>query len=44
MVFRNSNVITPSDNLPYICTEDRLTTYGNEDVSTQSFKRLSHTP
>ncbi|MBX7268141.1 hypothetical protein KIF24_20270 [Micromonospora sp. Llam7] len=31
-------------NLPYTCTEDLLATYGNDKVSTQSFKRISHDP
>jgi hypothetical protein len=30
--------------LPYICTETTLTTYGGDDASTQSFKRLDNTP
>ena len=34
----------PSYNLPYICSETRLTTYGNEKISTDSYKRISHTP
>jgi hypothetical protein len=36
--------VTASDELPYICSETRLTTYGGDKVSTQSFQRLSHTP
>ena len=35
---------SPSDNLPYICTETSLTIYGNDKVSTDAFTRLSHTP
>jgi len=30
--------------LPYICSETRLTTYGDDKYSTQSFKRISHSP
>jgi hypothetical protein len=36
--------VTASDELPYICSETRLTTYGGDKVSTQSFQRISHTP
>ena len=35
---------SPSDNQPYICTETSLTIYGNDNVSTDAFTRLSHTP
>ena len=31
-------------NLPYTCSETMFTTYGNENVSTDSYKRISHTP
>jgi len=33
----------PSYNRPYICSETRLTTYGDEKISTDSYKRISHT-
>jgi hypothetical protein len=36
--------VTASTDLPYICSETRLTTYGNEKHSTQSFVRVSKTP
>jgi hypothetical protein len=36
--------VNSSYDLPYICSETRLTTYGNEKVSTQSFQRVSHSP
>ena len=34
----------PAEALPYICAETTLTTYGDDNVSTQSFKRLDNTP
>jgi hypothetical protein len=36
--------VDPSYNLPYICSGTRLTTYGNDKVSTDSYQRISHTP
>jgi eukaryotic-like serine/threonine-protein kinase len=36
--------VSASENLPYICTETRLTTYGDAKSSTQSYQRTSHTP
>ena len=36
--------VASSYDLPYLCSETRLTTYGNVNVSTDSFQRLSHTP
>jgi hypothetical protein len=36
--------VSASEDLPYICTDTRLTTYGNEKFSTQSYQRVSHTP
>lgn len=40
----NKNAITPSDPLSYICTETRLTIYGNKNASTDSYQRVSRTP
>ena len=37
-------IITPGENLPYICSETRLTVYGNDKASTDSWLRLSHHP
>ena len=36
--------VASSYDLPYLCNETRLTTYGNVNVSTDSFQRISHTP
>jgi len=36
--------VSSSFDTPYLCSETRLTIYGNENVSTDSFQRISHTP
>ena len=47
---RNGKVVSSTPgaasvyDLPYTCSETRLTTYGNENASTDSYKRISHTP
>jgi hypothetical protein len=43
-VLWNHEEVSPSDNLPYICSETSLTIYGNDKVSTDAYTRLSHTP
>jgi serine/threonine protein kinase len=39
----SANQDVPPD-LPYICTETRLTVYGNKDFSTDTYTRVSRTP
>ena len=41
---QGGEMISPSEDLEYICTETRMTIYGNKKSSTQSFQRLSHQP
>ena len=46
---RNGKVVSSNPgatslyDLPYTCSETRFTTYGNENTSTDSYKRISHT-
>ncbi|WP_158647565.1 serine/threonine-protein kinase [Actinoplanes sp. ATCC 53533] len=37
-------MISPAEDLAYICSETRMTIYGNKNASTQSFQRISHQP
>ena len=47
---RNGKVVSSTPgatsvfDLPYTCSETKFTTYGNDNASTDSYKRISHTP
>jgi len=41
---QGGEMISPAEDLEYICTETRMTIYGNKKTSTQSFQRISHQP
>jgi hypothetical protein len=40
----NRNISSPAENRDYLCSDTRITFYGSENVSTDSYERLSRTP